>query len=329
MNFLKTLLILLISEMGVAQACPFQSFLDLEKQGPIRTNPSTLISDRVKWEDALKFEFSKDTEMFFQLYTTLPFDPASIRCDAVSDRLQDKLDNNFASLFLKFAALRLTHSQNLTVRDYATRIVTTLDSGFIMPTKLFLHLGDHHPSEKPAGYDRSNKGIFFDLLEIDPAAFNIYLIHEFAHAFDPKLAQAINTFNDSQLTADIAAMVRSKKQLAELSADDRSKLDQYILAGLNRGILAELRAWITTSTLYLDLVNLGEQSPVGFMDQILGSNRSLTTQQLAQIWQEYLFKNFEKPNTNLFASPLLQEDLNVILNSLRAKSKTHILILSN
>ena len=309
MNPLKILFITLIAGMGVAEACPFQSFLDVENQGPNRSNPNTLISDHVKWEDSLNTEFKRGTQTFFQLYSHSPFDPASIRCESVSDRLQDKLNNNFPSLFLKFAALKLTRSQSEKVRDYAARIVTILDSGYIMPTKLFLHLGDHHPSEKPAGYDRSNHGIFFDLLEIDPAAFNIYLIHEFAHAFDPELSEAINTFNNSELTAVIAAMVRSKKQWNELSAEDHQNLNRYIIAGLNRGVFAELRAWTTTSILYLELLKYGEQSPVSFLDPILGMNRTLTEADLHQIWKNYLFQNFEKPNAGLFASPLLQDAL--------------------
>jgi len=316
MNFLKLLIILLISEMGVAQACPFQSFLDVEKQGPAHANPATIIADRVNWEDRLNQEFAKGTQIFFQRYTEQPFDPASLSCEAVSDRLQDKLDNNFATLFLKIAAENLTHSRSAPVREYADKMVSTLNSGYIMPTKLFVHLNDHHPSQKPAGYDRSNKGIFFDLFEIDPAAFNIYLIHEFAHVFDPKLAQAINIFNNSELTSDVAAMVRSKKQLPELSTDDRSKLDRYLTAGLDRGVLAELRAWTTSSELYLELLKFGEQTPAAFLDHILGSNRNLSEVQLHQIWQDYLFKNFDKPTTGLFASPLLQADLAVILNSL-------------
>lgn len=311
MNRFFALIIILAAEMGMAQACPFQSFLALEKQGPQNTNSTTPIADRVKWEESLNTEFTKNVELFYQFYTTAPLNTAVLRCDETSDRLQDKIENNFPSLFLKTAAEKLSHSQSLAVRTYAAKIITTLDSGFIMPTKIFLHLGEHHPSDKPAGYDRSNKGIFFDLFEINPAAFNIYLIHEFAHAFDPKLSEAINIFNNSELAGDVAAMVRSKKQFNELSEEDHQKLNQYILAGLNRGVLAEQRAWITTSELYLELLQTRDQTPIAFMDQILGMNRTLTTPELQQIWKPYLFKNFQKPTTGLFASPLLQEALEI------------------
>lgn len=300
------LIFLFTLQLGQASACPFQSYLDVENVGPSQSNPSTYVSDRMSWKNQLAIVFQDDVKSFFKLYSKNKLTEADLACIQSSGRLKDQIENNFSSLFIIEAAQKMTASRSEAIRAFASKISKLTTSGIVIPIKLHLHLDRNSTSERPAGFDRNTRGVFFNLFQINSSDYSVYLIHEFAHAFDPELNSAIDLFNDSALTETIASFVRAKASYESLSNEQKHQVDRYVLAGLNRGLLAELRAWVTTSELYLELLRHQEQKPVDFLDPILGSSRDLNRSQLTQIWWDYLLKNFTRPNEGLFASPLLQ-----------------------
>ena len=268
--------LLMIPEMGKASACPFQGFLEIEKAKPTQNNPATYVSDQTQWQTSLRIQFQKDTEKFFALYTTGKLTSSDLACIDSSDRLKDQIQTNFSSLFLRFSAERLTQSKSTRVQSYAQSILEHLDSGLVFPMKLDLHLASDYTT-RPAGFDRSTRGVFFNLFQIHAQDYSIYLIHEFAHALDPRLGAAIDRFNDESLTSQIAEWVKQKRVYTSLSTEEKRQVDAYVLAGLDRGLFAEWRAWLTTSELYLELLKNNEQQPIAFLDLILGSNRNLNS----------------------------------------------------
>lgn len=109
---------------------------------------------------------------------------------------------------------------------------------------------DEASSERNAAFDRGKRSIFIDLKKFSRTEWLKAFIHEGIHRLDGELDKSISIFSDRKTKEFIKSKGKKDTPLSELSYFERRKLDKWLIAGLNRGFLAEYRAWLLTFVLY-------------------------------------------------------------------------------
>jgi hypothetical protein len=119
------------------------------------------------------------------------------------------------------------------------------------------------PSDDPsreASFHRAYQSIFTDIHVSDRNHWFLNFIHEVAHSLDSELRDAIDIYRDPDMH-EWLKNENSDVRLEELSPTERARLDRWLLAGLNRGFLAEYRAWLLTYHVYEEGLQDGTFKP--------------------------------------------------------------------
>gem|GEM_PF-5022588 len=182
-------------------------------------------------------------------------------------------------------------------------------------------------SHLSAGTHRGRGSIQTDFTSIPPHELNFILFHETAHALDEELMRSIAPFKDP------IQQLRIRQLLAALPEDARSDelpqplkevLTPWLIAGLNRGLWAEYRAWRATFALYRSGVQarMGKP-PIPWFEEVM------TAIQLAQetpegrvlSWETHLYRYLDShskdPEDGIFAHPVVRQEL----SRLRAEAR--------
>ena len=110
------------------------------------------------------------------------------------------------------------------------------------------HLASETPSTAPGGFLREGRSIYLDPTSVTPAEWTVLWIHEVAHLLDHRARRA---------SADYTELSRSLDLEKAPTALDEEKADRLLRAGLERGLLAEQRAWAITFLVYSALREKG------------------------------------------------------------------------
>jgi hypothetical protein len=188
----------------------------------------------------------------------------------------------------------------------------TRGSGFQM-FKMVGYFDEKSPDGKKGGFDRGNKQLFLDFSQIPANEWFIIFIHEVSHSLDPYLIGAVEAFGNEKTHIDILKMAHRTDNPDDLSLKEKEEIFNWIRAGLDRGFLAEYRAWTVSFKLYLEGKNTLWTS-IDWMEDISKYKRS--NERLETFILRFLDPRFTNPSDDLFALPLVKKSLILFRKSL-------------
>lgn len=131
-----------------------------------------------------------------------------------------------------------------------------------------------------------------------------------------KFREATIVYADQTLVRSIIASFKGRTSLRELNSNELADLDRWLVAGLDRGLLAEVRAWTKTLELYSEGRAHDGWPTVQWVDKILRQQRG--NEGLSSLAMRILDPNFLNPTTGIFSLALVR----IRLEELRAKFRT-------
>lgn len=125
------------------------------------------------------------------------------------------------------------------------------------------------PTGVKAGFHRGEHSIFMDFSKIPANDWLLVFAHEYAHSLDSTLSSAVPVFEDPNLRKKITTLAARTDSPALLSAAELRDLDRWLIAGLDRGFLAEVRAWALSYEIYTEGLADGAWKPIAWMEEML------------------------------------------------------------
>lgn len=180
------------------------------------------------------------------------------------------------------------------------------------------------------GFFRSNNSIFMNFYKIDPNQWLLILIHEIIHSIDQKLIDASKKYSNTKLIKHFVELNNNFNDYIKLEKQDQNDLNDWLLAGLDRGFLAEHRAWTKTFNVYIEGVEEGLWIKIPWMEAVLMEKNLLeknnefakintavvTNNNMELFLLCYLNKRFIDPATGIFSLPLIKSGLKNLKNNL-------------
>jgi hypothetical protein len=144
------------------------------------------------------------------------------------------------------------------------------DDGHVL-FRLTGHLKELSPTTLKAGFHRSNGSIFMDLFRIQPQDWMLIFTHELAHALDDKIEKALPIYADEFKSLSLSQWASTQVYPATIKSEMTEQLEEWLAAGLDLGLMAELRAWIVTIWIYRDETKIGNWSKSDWFENVLSS----------------------------------------------------------
>jgi len=161
--------------------------------------------------------------------------------------------------------------------------------------------------EKPAGYNLTTQALFMNIQTLSPEDWDVIFIHELGHHFDQTRKDSKQYFNIDQVK--IILDLQKKYDRGERLDDSEIKqIDNWIMSGLNIGLLAEWRVWSFTLQ-YLDPVlnyQFGEKT------KWLQNYKNLPSDIRYVELFKTLDRNFTNPATGLASHPLVLKRVQIL-----------------
>ena len=151
------------------------------------------------------------------------------------------------------------------------------------------------------GFHRGSRSIYLNLTELTPAEWILIYLHESIHALDGDLKTATTIYNNEAYVKSLGALLAGS---GALSAADHAAMNRWVRSGLDRGLVAEYRAWVLTLALYTEGKRDGLWPSVGWVDEILAQRAHHET--IGAFTLRYLNGRFSSPADGIFQHPLLQ-----------------------
>ncbi len=211
--------------------------------------------------------------------------------------------------FFEQTLLGLEGSNSPAVRAFTHEVRRRSEGENILAYRLVGHLpGETNPTDRAGGYHRGHQSIFMDFERIEPTQWTTIFVHELLHALDTDLLEGMRTFGDPDLRSQVERIAKASTSYDDLSSADRAILEEWILAGLDRGYLAEARAWAATLSLYEKLKDEDLQNPIVWLEAIRKQRLGLAgnSETNFQLFLRYLDQRFTDPREGIFSTPLLQ-----------------------
>ena len=202
----------------------------------------------------------------------------------------------------------------------AFRLVSLMDQRFGIggapPVRFVIESRNQQDPTFNAGVARVSKAFFASLSEIPHLHWKIVFVHEVAHLVDDGLDSAVNVWQNPDLRAKaLEDADRLSKAGAGMAQFATPSLDLWLKAGLDRGFLAEYRAWVVTAEIYKSLRTQGLQSELEWMKGLVQLNESFFDSQ-KRVFRA-LDGGFVDPSDGIFSNPWVAKRLVDIRQNLR------------
>lgn len=208
---------------------------------------------------------------------------------------------------------RLLAAKSPMLRNIGERISLNKVSSF----RVYNHFSKDRGVKK-AGFHRGERSLFIDLVQTEPDEFLSIFIHEFGHANDEIFFAAIEAYADED-AAKMAARLQPN-EWETLPTQQQKRIKDWIMAGLNRGLLAEWRVWTMVFKAYLEGRQTGDMQTVLWMENVLKQKPQNIS--LENHIFNFLDQNFTNPNDGPYSNPELVRVLEMIRDELRTQPKT-------
>jgi hypothetical protein len=175
------------------------------------------------------------------------------------------------------------------------------------------------PTELKAGFHRGSGSIFMDVTRIHASEWLVILAHELLHDVDMMIPAAVRKYSDVQIAIRLIERAKSTSLPSDLSDDERRMFKDWIQAGMDRGLLAEARAWTITILVYQDGLNEGLWGRIAWLDAVMSERRP--NEPWERFSLRFLAARSAQPRESVFAHALsrnlLDEVKSELLNGLR------------
>lgn len=170
-------------------------------------------------------------------------------------------------------------------------------------------------SQMPAGYVRGEHMVLMKYDELDRNSWLAIFIHELCHYLDQKLTNAVNDGivlqnEKPDVTKELVGIGQKYNQGVTISPDEAALVDRWISLALERGMMAEIRAWTRTYALYLDLRSENLIGPVKWADEIL--SQKVTSESMSDFCKRYFDALYAHPTDGMWTYPYLKNRLETI-----------------
>jgi len=224
--------------------------------------------------------------------------------------LSDQMTQAISSFAFSYGQKVLAKSNSILLRNYSRLLEKVERQAF----RLFGHSRENSIYEKKGGYNRGKQSLFLDLSLISPDEWLVIYIHETFHALDTIISSAVQIYGDKKFVKTVAELARSQPNIRQWSSKNLAMLDKFLMAGIDRGYLAEVRAWALTYFLYLEGRRFDRWPAIKTMDKVLKSK--LPKESLVSFFARYLAPNWADPKEDIFILPAIQTRLKEIRLSL-------------
>jgi hypothetical protein len=174
---------------------------------------------------------------------------------------------------------------------------------------------EQNPTPFPAGVERATNSMYMNFGEIDPNDWLLIFVHETLHAVDEQIMVGVEGYSDPVVPKKMITYSETLSSPSALPAADREALDRWLGFGIDRGLLAEYRAWTATFQIYEDGLKEGLWKPRPWLDEILALRSEDVP--LPSFTFRYLDQRSLDPSDGIFARPLLAEALRDFRSRLR------------
>lgn len=158
-----------------------------------------------------------------------------------------------------------------------------------------------------AGFDRSHGSVYMNLSKVTGGEWPLIFVHEIAHALDDRMSKAISEYNDRDLAKRVAA-----------NPESNPDLDRWLKAGLDRGLLAEYRAWVVSLAAYQEARTSHAWASIAWVDELLAQQKPM--ENLETFIFRYLDERFTDPTEGIFSLPSVQKRLKEMRAEFRRKT---------
>ena len=167
-----------------------------------------------------------------------------------------------------------------------------------------------------AGFHRGDRSIFMDLSKIPQNEWLLILSHELIHHLDRRLQLATIEFSSPANVRKISAWIKdgslSQSKLPDESAlEIKNHLRKWLEFGLDRGLLAEYRAWVPTVLLYQQGIKAGRWAKMNWMEELLAEKKN--EEDIKKFMYRILRKKSSPPDWGPFSIPLIHRIYESIL----------------
>lgn len=301
--------------MVLAQDCSLISAWSQHKL----TAPRTTLSERSQ-AAITDYDLRISTAgKIFQSYMNGSLTPQFIQnCIPKTDR--EQWLSSISQVFLKSSLVKLNSSKIKKLSELMQTVKAMSDAQGTTFFRATPHFPDDHSieSRNRAGVYRGSPSLFMNIDLIAPGEWLYLMAHELAHYTDPVLKSASEIWNQTETAKSIFELGKRHASLSTLSADEKKMLRNYLMAGLDRGLLAEYRAWIICFSIYEAGIKESLWGQIPWMQQIL------LLKQSRQSWEAFTFgfldKTFTDPEfSGLFSIKIVQEQYFELRQELRSK----------
>jgi len=262
-----------------------------------------------------KTALQQATQNYYILYRELKLQKFSHDCFLQTPSIashEDEFNELIPVTFLNASVSELSKIATPTAQKFYQVVQSRLNDGTLLGIRLIGH-EETGPTNDPAGYKRGGQSIFMSLDKIKGSEWLLVITHELLHAIDPMLAEGTDVFG-SELSLQVEALVKSKTNWNDLSESEKQSVDRLLFAGLERGFIAEVRAWAGTLRIYEEGRGTYFPAEISWMNSLTQSTGPTILSRVVKA----LDPNFTPKTTWIFAFPMIQERMKSWRDEFRA-----------
>ena len=151
--------------------------------------------------------------------------------------------------------------------------------------------------------------------QLDRSSWFTIFVHELSHYLDQTLATAVDQAVALQntrpnVTQDLIKIAQKFDRQEMLDPAEIALVDQWVALALERGMMAEIRAWTRTYEIYLDLKSSGLITEVSWVEKILRQKQGPET--MNGFCKRYFNTLYAHPTTGMWSYVYLRTRLEAL-----------------
>ena len=304
------------SSQAVASATSQDCSLTLTLR-QLRLHPpmqTSMIKDWSDYQAAIYAEEKALAERIFERYQAGQLSPEFFG-SCLGEEDSTDLSSILPKVFFDASVAHLEVSKSITIQRFVAAIKEKQSRQNFVLMRLVGHLPkDLAPSNLPGGFHRGQQSIFINFAKIPPNEWLLIFSHEILHSLDARLTQAVIDYG---AIADIVSITKEFSSTQNLTSEQETAIQKWINAGLDRGLLAEYRAWTLSFKIYQHGVKEKLWHPIVWVDRILQGQRA--DEPLAHYVLRFLDTRFTDPTDYPFSAAPVKDEFLKVRNNLRSQ----------
>jgi hypothetical protein len=267
-------------------------------------------------------EYQLKQESAFAIYQSYTKNtlPSGLITGCLPSEVREDWLNTLSQVFLEKSIQNLSKTKLPAILKVLSEVERLrMERGAILfRTALHYPQDESVESQKKAGVYRGSESLFMNVDRIHPNEWNFLLVHELTHYTDAVLQKASDVWGDRELARKIFDLSVHNSSLTTLSVTEKALVRSYIQAGLDRGLLAEYRAWVGCFSSYQAGKTQGLWGEIPWMEEIV--SQKLKSQSWESFTLQYLDRTFTDPEfTGIFSLEIVKETYLSLREELRTK----------